>query len=202
MGAPAPAPLAASSPRGADRPRHGPLKSLLLALLLGVLAGGCRLQLDVNIDVAKDGSGVVEVAVGLDPDALAKIGGDLRAVMDVGDLVDAGWVVDGPTAESDGFTRVRIRHAFATPAEAATVIGQIAGQDGPFQQFHITRHQSFAVTTWRFTGKVDFTRGLGAVANRRLPPQVDGQALGGSTEELEKQLGASLSRLIQVRVRT
>jgi hypothetical protein len=173
----------------------------LLPVALVLLAGSaCKLELDVNVDVAEDGSGFIEVVVGLDPDALDKIGGDLSAVMEVGDLEDAGWVVDGPTKESDGFTRVRIRHPFGTPEEAADVMAQIAGTDGPFQDFRVTRDESFAQTTWHFTGKVDFSGGLEAFGDQGLAAQLDGQPLGQSVDEIEAQLGDSLSRLIQIRV--
>ena len=106
-----------------------------------LLGTGCRLELDVNVDVAADGSGAVEVVVGLDPEALDKIGGDLRAVLDVEALEDAGWVLDGPSADSDGYhAGLRIRHPFGSPAEAARVFEQFAGHEGPFQDFAVTRH--------------------------------------------------------------
>jgi hypothetical protein len=181
--------------------RRGPGWRGLLPVALVLLAGSaCKLELDVNVDVARDGSGFIEVVVGLDPDALGKIGGDLAAVMDVRDLQDAGWVIDGPTEESDGFTRVRVRHPFGSPGEAAEVMAQIAGADGPFQDFRVTRHESFAETTWRLTGKVDFGRGLQGLGDEGRAPQLDGEPLGQSVEEIEAQLGDSLSRLIQIRV--
>jgi hypothetical protein len=159
------------------------------------------LELDVNVDVSDDGSGTIEVVVGLDPDALSRIGGDLAAAMEVGDLEDAGWVIDGPTEESDGYTRVHIRHGFATPDEAAEVFAQIAGEDGPFQDFAVGRSTSFAETRWEFTGRVDFSGGLDALGDQGLAAELDGEPLGQSVEEIEAQLGESLSRLIQVRVR-
>jgi hypothetical protein len=166
-----------------------------------VLVSGCRLQLDVTVDVHEDGSGVVEVVVGLDPDAIRRIGGDLATVMKVSDLQDAGWVVDGPTKDSDGYTRVRIRHPFGTPAEAAQVFEEIAGKKGPFQHFRVQRDTSLASTTWRFSGTVDFSGGLEAFGDDGLAAQLDGEPLGQSVEDIQKQLGESLSRIIQVRVR-
>lgn len=176
-------------------------RPLLLVALLMVVGSACKLELDVNVDVAEDGSGVVEVVVGLDPDALDKIGGDLAAVLEVGDLEDAGWVVDGPTEEADGYTRVCIRHPFGTPGEAAQVVDQIAGDDGPFQDFTVTRDTSFAETRFGFTGRVDFAGGLEAFGDQGIASELDGEPLGQSVEEIEGQLGDSLSRLIQVRVR-
>jgi hypothetical protein len=176
-------------------------RGLLLIALLAIVAGGCRLQLDVHVEAADDGSGAVEVVVGLDRDALDKIGGDLLAVLDVGALEDAGWAIDGPTAEADGYTRLRIRHPFGSPDEAGKVFDQIAGDEGPFQDFEVSRTSSFAETKVRFTGRVDFAAGLEALADRAVAPEVDGEPLGESVEEIEAQLGDSLSRLIQVRVR-
>lgn len=166
-----------------------------------LLVSGCRLQLDVNVDVHSDGGGVIEVVVGLDQDALDRIGGDLAAVMAVDDLLEAGWTVDEPAAESDGFTRVRIRHAFDDPEDAAAVFAQIAGTDGPFQDFSIRRARSFATTTWELTGRVDFSGGIEAFGDADLAAELDGEPIGHSVEEIEAQLGESLSRLVQVRVR-
>lgn len=177
------------------------MRRLLLVALLAVLVSGCRLQLDVNVEVEEDGSGVIEVVVGLDEDAIDRIGGDLSATMEVGDLEEAGWTVDEPALESDGFTRVRIRHPFGTPEEAAEVFEQIAAEDGPFQDFEVTRDTSFAETRWGFSGRVDFRGGLEALGDEALAAELDGEPIGQSAEEIEAQLGDSLSRLIQVRVR-
>lgn len=161
----------------------------LLLVALAVL-GACRLQVDVNVDVAADGSGEVEVVIAVDDDALERIGGDLAAVLDVASLEAGGWVIDGPAAESDGFTRVRIRHPFASPRAAADVFAQITPEDGPFQDFEVTRDSSLFETSVGFAGRVDFSAGV---------PSPDGTDLE-SVEELESRLGDSLSRLVQVRI--
>ncbi|MGH9085666.1 MAG: hypothetical protein ACRDYW_09445 [Acidimicrobiales bacterium] len=176
----------------------------MLVPLVGVLAifsSACRLELDVNVDVSEDGSGVIEVVTGLDADAMDRIGGDLESIMEVDDLVETGWVIDGPTEEADGYTRVHISHPFGSAEEAAEVFAQIAGEDGPFQGFTVTRDQSFAETEWGFTGRVDFSGGLEAFGDDALAAELDGEPLGQTVEEIERQLGDSLSRLIQVRVR-
>ena len=165
-----------------------------------VLASACRLELDVNVAVAEDGSGAVEVVVGVDPDGIERIGGDLSAVLEVDDLIDVGWVVEGPDVESDGYTRVRIRRTFADAGEANAIFADIAGETGPFQDFAVRRESSFATTEWGFTGQVDFSGGLEAFGDAGLAAELDGQPLGQSVEEIEAQLGESLSRIIQVRV--
>ncbi len=173
----------------------------VLVVLVGVLLlGGCRLQLDVNVAVEEDGSGSVEVVVGVDRDGIERIGGDLDAVLAIDDLADAGWTVDGPELEDDGFTRVRFRRSFANPEAAAGIFNEVAGEDGPFQGFAVTRDSSFARTEWGFSGRVDFSGGIEAFGDEALAAELDGEPLGQTVEEIEEQLGEALSRIIQVRV--
>jgi len=176
------------------------VRRFLLLIVGAVLLGSCRLELDVNVAVEEGGSGSVEVVVGVDPDGIERIGGDLEAVLEVDDLTEAGWVVDGPDVESDGYTRVRLRRAFADADEASVIFADIAGEEGPFQDFAVRRESSFANTEWGFSGRVDFSGGLEAFGDEGLAAELDGEPLGQSVEEIETQLGESLSRLIQVRV--
>ena len=182
---------------GASAPR-APRR--LALLLLVVVLGGCRLELDVNVEVFEDGGGAVEVVVAVDRDGIERIGGDLGAVLAIDDLEGAGWTVSGPDDEADGFTRVRFRKAFDDPEEAAAIFEEIAGDDGPFQDFAIRRESSFARTEWGFTGRVDFSSGLEAFGDEELAAELDGEPLGQTVEEIEEQLGEALSRIIQVRV--
>ncbi|MEQ1787495.1 MAG: hypothetical protein ABL966_10605 [Acidimicrobiales bacterium] len=176
------------------------MRRLLLLVVGAVLLASCRLELDVNVAVEEDGSGSVEIVVAVDADGIERIGGDLAAVLEVDDLVEAGWVIDGPDLETDGYTRVRFRHAFSDATEAAAIFDQIAGDDGPFQDFAVRREASFANTEWGFSGRVDFSGGLEAFGDDALAAELDGEPLGQTVEEIEAQLGESLSRLIQVRV--
>lgn len=175
-------------------------RHLVLVALLGLTASACRLQLDVNVAVGEDGSGSVEVVVGVDRDGVERVGGDLGAVLAVDDLVDAGWTVQGPSEEDDGFTRVRFRKTFADPEEAEGIFAEIAGDDGPFQDFTVRRDSSFAKTEWGFRGRVDFSGGIEAFGDEGLAGELDGEPLGQTQAEIEEQLGEALSRIIQVRV--
>lgn len=175
-------------------------RALLGALLLLLVTSGCRLELDVNVTVEEEGSGTVEVVTGLDEDAVERIGGDLAAVVELDDLRAAGWSVDGPTEDPDGYTRLRVQRRFGNPEEAAAIFDEIAGEDGPFQDFAVGRDSTFAATEWTFTGRVDFTGGIEALGDDRLAAELDGQPLGLTVEEIEEQLGDSLDRLVQVRV--
>jgi hypothetical protein len=172
-----------------------------LGLFVGVaLLSGCRLQLVVDAAVQRDSSGVIEVAAGLDADALERVGGDLAAVLVTDDLESAGWTVDGPARADDDITWVRLRRSFARAQDAASIFEEIAGPDGPFQDLRVVRHSSFAHTEWSFTGRLDFRGGLKAFGDAALAAELDGEPLGQTVEEIEAQLGEPLRQAIQVRV--
>lgn len=158
------------------------------------------MQVDVNVELEGDGSGSVAVVVGVDADALERVGGDAGAVLELDDLVDAGWVVEGPALEEDGFTRITVSHEFENPEEAAGIFAQIAAQGGPFQDFRVTREKAFAETRYGFAGTLDFAGGLASFGDEGIAAELDGEPLGQSVEEIEAQLGESLNQLLQVRV--
>lgn len=174
-------------------------RAALLGLVL-VLAGACQMEVEVNVLVEEDGSGAVEVVVGLDEDALERVGGDLEAVMEVGDLLASGWRLDGPHLDPDGMTRVRLTHPYGTPEEATAVLGEVAAEDGPFRDLRVTRETSLAETSWSFDGRIDFSGGIEAFGDAGLAAELDGQPLGQSVAEIEEQLGEPLSQLLEVRV--
>jgi hypothetical protein len=160
----------------------------------------CRLQLDLNTTVEDDGGGQIEVVASLDSDAIERVGGDLATVLEVDDLQTAGWTVDGPTLDADGFTRVRVSRPFASPEEAAAIYDEIDGADGPFRDVAVTRTTSFASTEWEFTGRVDFSGGVEAFSDAGIAAELDGEPLGQSVADIEAQLGEPLSDAIQVSV--
>ena len=99
-------PGAGATRRGATLPAVFPAhlrRRLASVLLVGVVLvlSGCHVKLQVDTRVDPDGSGVVTVAVGLDADAVSKVG-DLRSQLRVDDLKAAGWTVVGPAARPTG----------------------------------------------------------------------------------------------------
>lgn len=168
----------------------------LLAPLVAFLLAGCELRAELNVDVAEDGSGAVEVGVGLDDDALDRRP-DVFDELAVDDLLESGWTLDGPAAEADGRTWVRLRHDFEQPAEVGPLVAEVAGEEGPFRDFRLTRDDSFVETTYDFEGTVDFTGGLAEVTD----DEELAEALGAEPiEVLEQQIGQAVDELVQVRV--
>jgi hypothetical protein len=169
----------------------GRARRALLVLAAAVLLGACQLELDVNVEVARDGSGTIEVVTALDDEAVERIGGDLGALLALDDLRASGWTVDGPTREGDGRTRVRVRRAFDDPEEAAAAFAELSGEDGPFQDLAVGRDRSLTRERWTFAGRIDLGSDI----------EVRGAELDEQIAALEDQLGGSLSRVVQVRVR-
>jgi hypothetical protein len=167
-------------------------------LVAVVGCAGCRLDVTTAVDVRDDGSGTVEVAVGLDEDAVRRVP-NLRNQLRTDDLVDAGWTITGPV-EEDGTTWVRARKPFATPAEAGRVLNELVGEQGPFKDFAVTRDRSFARTSYGFKGTVDFVEGVEAFSDEELEQVLDGEALGDSVEEFTRRVGESLDRIFRFRV--
>jgi hypothetical protein len=155
------------------------------------LAAGCEVGTEVAVEVAEDGSGRVSVAVSLDPDATARVPG-LAAELRVEDLETAGWDVTGPAVEDDGLTWIRASKAFTTPEQAATVLAEVAGTDGPFRDFAVTRDRAVARTTYAVSGTVDLAGGLESFADEQLAAVLGGTPLGESVADIEARAGAPL----------
>jgi hypothetical protein len=170
--------------------RRGRLALLGVAVLLG--CASCRMQLDIDVEVHDDGGGVIAAVLAVDADALAKIGGDLASVIALDDLRADGWQIDGPSLDDDGETRLRLEQAYATPEDGEDVLASLTGDDGPLTGFRLGHEEGFWRDRWTFRGQADFSKGAGSAAS-----SIDDEAV----QELADQLGSSLDRLIQVRVR-
>ena len=169
---------------------------MVLLVVVALAVAGCQLRTEVNLTVEDDGSGVVEVGIGLDEDGVDDHP-DLLESLEFRDLVDAGWEVTEPTEEGDGFTFVRVRHEFSRPEQVGPLVEQVAGEDGPFQSFRLERDDAYAETEYRFDGVVDFTGGVDALAE---DPEL-AEALGNDPVELiEERLGRAVDELLQFQV--
>ena len=165
-----------------------------------VVSGACRVHTNVSVDVKENGSGTVTVEIGLDDDALRKAP-NLEQTLRVQDLTAHGWTVTGPVKEDDGFTYVTATKPFANPDEAAGIFREISGDTGPFRDFSLSRSRSFARTTFRFSGTVDFTAGLAAFSDSQLAQELDGKPIGDDIKAIEQRIDESLDKVFQFQVR-
>jgi hypothetical protein len=157
----------------------------------------------VTVDVDDDGSGSVEVATGLDEEAVSELPDldgdgvsgpdDLAALVRADDLTDAGWEVSAPVTGDDGTTLIRVTHPFGTPEEADQVLAQITGEDGPLQQLHVTRDHPFGRVRYQFRGTADLSEGLEAFGDEGLAALLDGEPLGEDAAAIEARIGRPLS---------
>jgi hypothetical protein len=171
---------------------------VVAALLAGV---GCRVDTTVTVDVAEDGSGAVEVGVTLDRDAVRRLGGRLRQVVEVDDLRSAGWEIDGPRRIDGGGAEVAVTKAFGTPDEGARVMREVTGRRGPLRGFRFERSTPFARTDWAVEGVLDLRDGIEAFGDEGLAAELDGLPIGRPVDELEAELGEPLSDVVGVEVR-
>ncbi len=172
-----------------------------LVLVVGVVLGtaACRVTTDVAIDVAEDGGGTVAVSLGLDDDALARVP-EIDTELRLDDLRATGWEISGPDRGEDGVTRFTASKSFATPAEAATVMAEIATPGGPFRDLRLTSQRSFARTTFGFDGTVDLRGGLESFGDQELARLLDGEPLGADQAAIEAALGTPLDEAFRLRV--
>lgn len=174
---------------------------LALSLVVALATTGCEIDVGVGVDVAKDGSGDVEVVVTLDPDAAGRVT-DLAGQLRVDDLVAAGWNVEGPMPEPDGSVVVTAAKPFTNLNGAGEVLQEISGVEGPFQGFGLRREQSFFTTTYHFDGEVDFTDGIEGFSDEGLRERLEGSGFGLGTAEVEQLTGAPVGETFHFEVRT
>src|SRR5205823_6678314 len=111
----------------------------LLGAALLLLAGtACQVTISTGVDVHADGSGMVRAGVGLDADAVKQVP-DLASQLKVDDLRRAGWTVTGPRKEGDALTWVRASKPFSRPQDAARVVAELNGPNGPFRALRVDR---------------------------------------------------------------
>jgi hypothetical protein len=125
--------------------RSGLLLLLLLLMLLAV--AGCRVGVDVVVDVGRDGSGALTLGMRADAEALERgraAGADpLEPLVQAGErLRDQGWSLDDRVDDQD--TReVRLGTRFADPGELDVLVGDLveslAGPEGrPLEALSLT----------------------------------------------------------------
>ncbi|MEZ5231315.1 MAG: hypothetical protein R2749_01175 [Acidimicrobiales bacterium] len=177
--------------------------SLVLLALAVLLLTACQTDAYLEVQVDDDGGGAVYVAVALDQEAAAKsvlYEGMAPNVLPVQDLVDAGWTVSGPTQEQDGRIWLRASKEFSQPDQLTAVVNEVAGPQGPFRNFQVTRSTQFGEQDWQFSGSVDLSGGLAAFSDEGVAAQFGGAALGQPPEVYEAQLGSPLEQLVKLTV--
>ena len=137
----------------------------LIALML--LCAACRVDVNVNVAVQPNGSGVVTITAVADA-AVVQEAPDLAADLRFDDLRAAGWTVTGPTPEPNGGLRVVLSQAFSTPAQATQILAGINGPSGPLSGITLVRQHAGAVTTFHLDGRLQISGGIAAYTDEAL----------------------------------
>ncbi len=186
------------------RQRRGGTVSSGVAAVIGVLVAivlaGCQVDVEVSVAASPDGSGTVEVAVGLDPDAVTRLG-DPATALALGDLEGTAWQVTPPVADDAGTTWVRARRTFADPAELQVALGEVAGADGPFAGTSLTVDDGWFTSSAQLRGVVDLSAGLAPYTDPDLDVATGGVPFGGLVAQAEADLGVPVTEMIDVTVR-
>jgi hypothetical protein len=189
--------------------RRRPL--LFTAVSAGLLlATGCQLRTTLQVDVEEDGSGTVEVAVGLDDDAVARLPdldgdgrsttADLGRLVRVDDLEATGWDVTEPATGDADLTWITATKPFGTPEEAGAVLAELTGDDGALTGLRVERDTPFGRTTFGFEGTADLSGGLEAFGDEGLAAALEGEVLGADQAAIEQELGQPLSEVFTLEV--
>ncbi|MGH9191805.1 MAG: VOC family protein [Acidimicrobiales bacterium] len=190
-----------------------PFRLPLLAALVALVATACQVRTTVAVDVTEDGSGTVEVAVGLDADAVGRLPdldddgrstvADVARLVRTDDLAAAGWEVSEPAAgpaADDGFVWIRATKPFGTPEEAGRVLGEITGADGPLRDLRVDRNEGFGGTRYTFEGTADLSGGLEAFGDDGLAAALEGEVLGEDAAAIEEELGQPLAEMFSLEI--
>jgi hypothetical protein len=178
--------------------------------LTALLVAGCQVSTVVTVHVDDDGSGVVEVAAGLDPEALENLPDldgdgsvdldDMMQAIRTEDLSAAGWEVSQPHTDGD-LTMVRAVKPFGTPEEATAVLTELTGPDGPLRGLEVGRDTRFGFERFRFSGTADLSGGLEAFADEGLAEALEGDPLGESEAAIEERFGQPIAEMFSLEIR-
>jgi hypothetical protein len=121
----------------------------------------------------------------LDRVAAAQFPG-LAGDLELSDLRRAGWSVEGPTAASDGSTRVVVTHPFHNLAQASTLMKAVTG-GGNALRLVVARHRTFFSTKTAVAGSADLRGGADTFADAVLRRQLGVPSLSDALATLAKE---------------
>lgn len=131
---------------------------LLLVAFLVVFGAACEVDATVTVQVHDDGSGTVSARLVLDPEAVQAAETSVVKLEDavrLGDLEDAGWESSGWQRQKNGGATIEVSKDFERAEDAAEVIAELNGPDGPLRDIEVERDVSTFRTQWSFSGVAD-----------------------------------------------
>ena len=119
------------------------VRRVLIVCLSAIALGACRLDVNVDMTVAPDGTGTLSVVATADADVVAAVP-TIAEELATDDIVAAGWVIDGPTPTPDGGLSITLTHDFVSDEEATNLLNSLGP---PFNQMSLVRNTTGDDTT-------------------------------------------------------
>jgi hypothetical protein len=132
-----------------------------------MLCASCRVDVNVNVAMLDDGSGVVAITAVADA-AVVQQAPDLATDLRFDDAKAAGWNVTGPVSEPGGGLRVVLTQAFRTPRQATQILADVSGPNGPLIGITLSRTRDGALTTFELSGNLQVIGGFDAFMDETL----------------------------------
>lgn len=152
--------------------------ALIAALVALTVLVGCRLDVAVDTEVRRDGTGVVRIEARADAELLARAPSALGDVR-LDDLRAGGWTAVGPEAQADGGAVVRLEKPFATLAEGQAILQSLNGPQGPLHDVVLTPMDEGDGVALTATARLD--GGVEAFADTALVQAAGGVPFAGSS---------------------
>lgn len=168
-----------------------------LVAVVALMSGACQAKVAVDTTVEGDGTGTVTVSLGLDDEALARLG-DPDATVEVADLRAAGWEIPPAERGADGYTWLRATKRFTDADGAARVMAEL--QPTVFRDFRLNRETGLGRTIWTWTGTVDVSPGIAVLGDPEAAAALGGDPFGGRVAEVEQAEGKPVAQMVDVTV--
>jgi hypothetical protein len=150
------------------------IRRVFLIVISALALTGCRLDIEADVVIEPDGTGVVTVHAVADEELAGKIPGlveDLR----FDDAIAAGWTIDGPTTTDTGSVEITMTHGVSSPEELANVLNSIGP---PFTNMGAARTTVDDQTTNAIDGVLTLPNGFESFADADLVAAVGGLPFG------------------------
>jgi HAD superfamily hydrolase (TIGR01509 family) len=159
------------------------MKNFLLLFTFLFLIAACKVESSVSVNVEDDGTGSVEVSVGLDNEA-SRLIGDLEKQLRTEDLVSSGWKVSLSEGQEEK-TKIVVSASknFTNVDSLVSVLEEIAGPT-VFSEISLVSEKSFAKKLWIIEGKINLSDGLALFSDPALDEVLGGKFFGRNLEDL------------------
>jgi hypothetical protein len=114
--------------------------------------------------VEPDGTGTITLVATADAEVVAAVP-TLADELATGDIAQAGWTIDGPTALPDGGVTITMTHEFASDVEATNLLNSLGP---PFNEMAMERNTIGDDTTTTLTGLLGLPNAFESFADEDL----------------------------------